>query len=136
MHPALTKSFPPLKILWYDQSEYLDLVSLHEDQTIQLFVAREALAEARENGNEMEKTVAWLKASHAEERAERSKLSSRVNGLKSSLDRERVGHAFAVKQYLLEMDERWAKEYNHNRPSPFFVFLRGQWTSWFKLLLM
>lgn len=83
------------------------MVNLHEDQTIQLFAAREALAEARENGTEMEKTVAWLKASHAEERAERNKLSEAVTGLKNSLDRERVGHAFAVKQYLLEMDERY-----------------------------
>ncbi|GMH37222.1 hypothetical protein BSKO_05095 [Bryopsis sp. KO-2023] len=88
------------------QSGYLDLVDLHKNQSIQLFAAKEALAEARENNTEMEKTIAWLTASHSEERTLRRKLAYRMDNMKSDLEKERLGHAFAVKQYLQEMDER------------------------------
>lgn len=73
---------------------------------MQLFAAREGLAEARETNNKMEKSVAWLTASNSEERALRQKISGQMNGIKENLVRQRVAHSFAVKQYLQEMEER------------------------------
>ncbi|CAD7702140.1 unnamed protein product, partial [Ostreobium quekettii] len=87
------------------KSDYLALIHLHEDNAQQLFSAKEALAEAREDNIEMEKTLAWLTASHAEERALRLKMGGEFGSVKGALEREQVGHAYAVKQYLGALEE-------------------------------
>ena len=103
------------------RSTILDLYQLREEQAGELLFTQEALAQAREDHDTLEKSLVFLTNAHAEERALRQKLSDEVGPLQQALEREKAAHSHAIQKFMSEAaqrtsvqvaltDERTAKE--------------------------
>jgi len=97
------------------KSDYLRVFQAQQLSAAELLVAKEALAEARQDSYNTEKALAWLTAAHAEERALRQKLKDEVETTQGQMVREQRAHQAAVVKFLAEMEARNKLQLDYNR---------------------
>uniref|UniRef100_A0A7R9YWS5 Flagellar associated protein n=1 Tax=Chlamydomonas euryale TaxID=1486919 RepID=A0A7R9YWS5_9CHLO len=88
------------------KSDYLQLFQAQQVTAAELLIAKEALAEARADGYNTEKALAWLTAAHAEERAMRAGMKQQLANALAQMELEQRAHQAAVEKYVNEVEAR------------------------------